>query len=75
MKFIKYIFCLLIVTSVGCNDDFLEYSPKTSLTENTAFVTYDNFKTYSWGLYGLFANTSMRQYVESHASGDVLANY
>ncbi|MHA7110034.1 RagB/SusD family nutrient uptake outer membrane protein [Sunxiuqinia elliptica] len=75
MKFIKYIFFIIIITSVGCNDSFLEYSPKTSVSESTAFVTYDNFQTYSWGMYGIFANTSMRQYAESHASGDVLANY
>ncbi len=81
MKFIKYLFFSLIISSVGCNDDFLEYSPKTSLTENTAFVSYDNFKTYSWGLYGIFANSQMRQYlgtgaqVYTHALGDVYANY
>ncbi len=75
MKFIKYLFLSLIISSVGCNDDFLEYSPKTSLTENTAFETYDNFKTYAWGMYGIFANKSMRQHIESYAPGDVLANY
>lgn len=81
MKHLKYIFFLLLVASFGCNDDFLEYSPKTSLTENTAFVNYDNFKTYSWGLYGIFSNSLMRQYVATgaqnytHAMGDVHANY
>lgn len=65
----------------GCNDDFLEYLPKTDLTEETAFVTYDNFKTYSWGLYNIFQNTNMRQYINPSAVtntmllGDVYANY
>ncbi|MFV0505359.1 MAG: RagB/SusD family nutrient uptake outer membrane protein [Bacteroidales bacterium] len=75
MKQIKYIFLLLVPALFGCNDDFLEYAPKTSLTESTSFETYDNFQTYAWGMYGIFANTSLRQYIESHALGDVLANY
>lgn len=81
MKFTKYILYILIATLFSCNNDFLEYAPKTSLTEKTAFVTYDNFKTYSWGLYGIFANPLMRQYVNTgaqvytHALGDVYANY
>lgn len=28
----------------GCNDSFLEHAPVTSLTENNAFRSYDNFK-------------------------------
>lgn len=41
---------------IGCNDAFLEKTPKTSLTEQTAFVTYDNFQAFSNDLYGLFTN-------------------
>ena len=80
----KNIICILSILSfsiVGCNDDFLEYLPKTDLTEETAFITYDNFKTYSWGLYNIFQNTNMRQYINPSAVtntmllGDVYANY
>ena len=80
----KNIICLataLMFSLAGCNNDFLEYLPKTDLTEETAFVTYDNFKTYSWGLYTLFQNDKMRQYADASkdvitvAYGDVYANY
>ena len=76
MRNILYIGLFSLSLSINsCNDDFLEYLPKTELTEETAFVTYDNFRTYSWGLYGIFTNNVMRQYLESYAPGDVLANY
>ena len=80
-KNIIYIWFILSFSMGGCNDDFLEYLPKTDLTEETAFVTYDNFKTYSWGLYNIFQNTNMRQYINPSAVtntmllGDVYANY
>lgn len=35
----------------GCSDDFLTKYPLDKLTEETAFITYDNFLTYSWGFY------------------------
>lgn len=76
-KKIIYLASAFLVSFTGCNDDFLEYLPKTDLTEETAFITYDNFRTYSWGLYGIFGNSIMRQYISngSYAPGDVLANY
>lgn len=40
----------------GCNDNFLEVYPKTSLTEKNAFNTYDNFKAYVYPLYGMFTD-------------------
>ncbi len=57
----KRIYILTILATfllVACNDDFLEKSPIESQTEETAFKTYDNFKTYSWSLYSVFNNTS-----------------
>ena len=61
----------------GCNDSFLEHAPKTSMTEGNAFVSYDNFRTYSWGLYGIFSDANNRQNVGTLQSGhgDVLGNY
>ncbi len=51
----KYILCSLIAAATlsvtSCNDDFLEYDPLVSQVPTTAFTTYDNFKTYAWGLY------------------------
>lgn len=72
---------VFLFSLTGCNNDFLEYYPKTDLTEETAFVTYENFKTYSWGLYSIFQNKVMRQHLNPGSStntileGDVYANY
>ena len=70
-----YLASAFMLLTTGCNNDFLEYNPKTSLTEENAFITYDNFKTYSWGLYSIFTDSNMRQYIGDNCSGDVLANY
>ena len=56
MKTNKYILAATFATmlgSTGC-EDFLDKSPLDELTENTAFITYDNFKTYAWKLYETF---------------------
>lgn len=80
-KNIIYLAAAMMCSLTGCNNDFLEYLPKTDLTEETAFVTYDNFKTYSWGLYDIFRSNVMRQYLKEDAvtstmvEGDVYANY
>jgi len=80
----KYIlFGLFAVTAfTACNDSFLEYKPQTSLTEETAFISNDNFKTYAWGLYDIFGTSLQRQYIDVNntgyltmATGDVQANY
>lgn len=47
-------FCFLILVSSCMNNDFMDVYPKDQQTETTAFKTYDNFKTYSWGLYNVF---------------------
>lgn len=51
----KYTFALFILSAIaftGClNNDFMERYPLGNPTEETAFVTYDNFKAYAWGLY------------------------
>ena len=44
--------CLLMSSCL--NDSFLEVYPKGQQTEATVFTTYDNFKTYAWGLYEYF---------------------
>lgn len=82
MKKTLYIWALAVISSFSsCNDSFLEYLPQTSLTEETAFVSYNNFKTYSWGLYSIFSDGLMRQYINTGsdaltmAYGDVNANY
>lgn len=47
-------FCLAILVSSCMNDAFMDVYPKDQQTEKTAFKSYDNFKTYSWGLYNVF---------------------
>lgn len=80
-KKIIYLVSTFLFSFIGCNNDYLEYFPKTDLTEETAFTTYENFKTYTWGLYNIFQNKVMRQYllvgagISTIAEGDVHANY
>ena len=41
----------LLFTTNSCINDFLDIQSKNLQTEKTLFKTYDNFLTYSWGLY------------------------
>lgn len=53
-KYIKYIVSVFLIAGTwGCSD-FLDKYPLDKQTEETAFVTYDNFKTYTWGCYNYF---------------------
>lgn len=81
-KYILYTFCAMSLMTTSCDDNFMDYAPITSPTEETAFVSYDNFKTYAWGLYNIFGNNQMRQYIDvgntgylTMVDGDVKANY
>ncbi|HET7898804.1 MAG TPA: RagB/SusD family nutrient uptake outer membrane protein, partial [Flavisolibacter sp.] len=51
----KYIIALsaLSLFIAGCKKDLIR-NPLDSVVEETAFVSYENFKTYSWGLYDYF---------------------
>jgi hypothetical protein len=53
MKNIFLIFILFFASSC-LNNSFLELYPKDQQTVDTSFQTYENFKTYSWGLYDIF---------------------
>lgn len=46
------------LTLTGCNDDFLEKTPKTDLTEVNAFLEYDNFKAFMYPCYAMFTDTT-----------------
>lgn len=66
----------------GCNDSFLEKYPVTDLTEENAFKSYDNFKSFMWPCYEVFTNTTIRTSTASNGwgtsgqyGGDVDANY
>lgn len=53
--------CLVAVgvSMTSCNDDYLEKYPQTSLTEQNAFQTYENFQAYMYNSYNLFTNASI----------------
>lgn len=63
MKIFKHIIPVVAIASLaaltGCNDDFLEKYPTTTLTEQNAFQTYSNFRSYMYNCYGLFTNTTI----------------
>lgn len=80
----KYILvCLSILFLASCNDDFMDRYPIEKQSEETAFKTSLNFKTYAWSLYDVFTFASdsiTRSYNPlgantSYYSGDLLANY
>lgn len=54
MKLYIAILSAFTICLSACNDDFLDRKPVDQLTDATAFITYENFKTYSWGLYDYF---------------------
>lgn len=52
-KYICVLASLMASTFVGCNDDFLEKIPETSLTEETFFKNVKDLETYTYGLYDM----------------------
>lgn len=79
LHLLKALFCVLFVFStVSCNNDFLDELPQDKYTEQTAFRSYDNFKTYAWSLYNIFSSGNHLQRIQNSGSlyaGDVEANY
>lgn len=79
----KILLLLTLFTGImltGCNDSFLEKYPVTSLTEENAFQSYDNFKAFMWPCYEMFSNTNIATSTtaigrNSHYLGDVYAGY
>ncbi|MBD0835380.1 RagB/SusD family nutrient uptake outer membrane protein [Aestuariibaculum suncheonense] len=78
-RLINTIFCLLVITvTVSCDNDFLNELPQDKYTEQTAFRSYDNFKTYAWSLYSIFSSDNHLQRINNAGDtyvGDVEANY
>lgn len=61
MKRIIFLASLVLFLTSCLNNDFMEVYPKDKQTEVTVFTNYDNFKTYSWGLYNVFLDMPMKQ--------------
>lgn len=78
MKKYILIFASLFVIS-SCNNDYLEKRPLDTQTEATAFKSYENFKTFSWGHYETFIDEdSYTQSLKSYGNnyrGDMWAGY
>lgn len=43
----------------SCNDDYLEVYPQTSLTDQNAFQTYENFRAYAYNFYSYLTDGSI----------------
>lgn len=55
MKYTQLLIAGLLISLNSCmNDEFMEVQPKDQQTEDNVFQSYENFKTYSWGLYNAF---------------------
>lgn len=57
------IYILALISLFSCKKNSLDKYPKDRLIEETAFITYDNFKTYGWSLYDIFESPTHVQYV------------
>ncbi|MFZ4725747.1 MAG: RagB/SusD family nutrient uptake outer membrane protein [Paludibacter sp.] len=62
---------LSLLFLISCQD--LDLNPKDKFTATTTFKVYDNFKTYTWGLYSIFGgyNAPIR---EQEVYANVLVN-
>lgn len=54
MKKSLYIVAIGLFAMAGCTKDFLDRTPKIQPTSASAFQNYNNFLTYTWGLYDYF---------------------
>lgn len=72
----KYYSWLLFAALFGCVacSDLLDIEPKNKQTTTTAFVTYDNFKTYAWGFYEIFQIAGSNQFWNGDIVSHVMVN-
>lgn len=69
------------LSMVSCNDSTMDRFPKEKQSEETAFQTSSNFRTYAWSLYSVFTNSNITLSYQatgpnqSSWAGDLLANY
>lgn len=56
----RLIYIILIGTCLSsCESDFLDKTPVTSLTEDNAFLNYDNFQQFMWPCYAMFSDNTI----------------
>ena len=64
---IAAIFC---VTFISCNDSYLDKFPKTSLIEENAFLSYDNYRYFMYPCYEMFVNSNiLTSFSEGYGAG------
>lgn len=78
MKKKIYIFTIVLSAFLSsCDNDYLDRYPIDKETEPTAFITYENFQTYAWGLYNAKTtgttkvDVGLKAYQNYPQSGDV----
>ena len=54
MKNIKIITGILLLSLIGCSEEFLEKLPLDQLTVQSTFTSNANFETFAWGFYDTF---------------------
>jgi hypothetical protein len=55
MKKIRLMAAFAILILLGCKKNFLDRLPQDKLIPETAFIDYNNFQVYTWGLYEIFS--------------------
>ena len=59
-KLLKYAaFGALLLGTSACNDSFLDKAPTTTISEVTAFESYESAQAYMWPCYSLLYNTTI----------------
>ncbi|WP_286801740.1 MULTISPECIES: RagB/SusD family nutrient uptake outer membrane protein [Sphingobacterium] len=71
-KFIHYILCLGLVTSLTSCSNLLDLDPEGTLTEQSTFTNYNNFISYAWQFYGTFPGYS-NAVPDAEVNGDLFA--
>ncbi|WP_370459953.1 RagB/SusD family nutrient uptake outer membrane protein [Bacteroides sp. 519] len=79
-KIISGLTFLILFICTSCNDGFLDKSPVTGLTEENAFTSYDNFKSFMWPCYEMFTNNTLATAItavgqDGFYRGDIWAGY
>ena len=56
----------LLLNASACNDSFLDKAPTTTISEVTAFESYESAQAYMWPCYSLLYNTTIGTSVQEY---------
>ncbi len=71
MKKLVIILFIIGISITACNDSLLEKYPLTSLTEENAFQTYENFSYFIWPMYEMFSNNTIGTSINSFGDNSI----